>query len=469
MAAELIAQLHGGAAEREAAYVELLRRETQHNASSSPGASSAPAAVRDEELRGMKLSALRARAMEEELDEAAVESALDADEPKAALVELLLARRPSAEEKLMADIAVACASPLCEVLCKPVSEVSVAEYHRACQVLTALSGVDPVRVGGEACKLDQCTNFNVWKAPDSALGVMLGKEPSALTPEDALTAAFAFAPQIVQMATCNSVDAAVQVAGITALEWVSKWIDTEFMNLVTTPTDDRNLVLVPLLLELLKAPEKLPDFVLREILSPASSWRCCCGNTHPTKRLSVRSAGVLFTIAQGTIGRHAVAARLLEQDAITVLVDTLCQTPPVEWITVAGFARRPHGEALHAVALLVETAQAGGIDLTAQLLSCGFIDMVVSSLTAAETMAADHTNGFILLAGPLWILKTLTGEALDQVEDKVRAIPSALRYVKDSQLGHCTHFGTTCGVYGTIVAANLYGKDEDNTFGFARE
>ena len=134
MAAELIAQLHGGAAEREAAYAELLRREAQHNASGSAGASSAPAAataVRDEELRGMKLSALRARAMEEELDEAAVESTLDADEPKAALVELLLARRPSAEEKLMADIAVACASPLCEVLCKPVSEVSVAEYSIA--------------------------------------------------------------------------------------------------------------------------------------------------------------------------------------------------------------------------------------------------------------------------------------------------------------------------------------------------
>ena len=58
----------------------------------------------------------------------------------------------------------ACASPLCEVLCKAVEEVNVAEYHRASQVLTALSGVDPARVGGECFKPDQC---NIW----SALGV----------------------------------------------------------------------------------------------------------------------------------------------------------------------------------------------------------------------------------------------------------------------------------------------------------
>jgi hypothetical protein len=264
MAAELIAQLHGGAAEREAAYAELLRREAQHNASGSAGASSAPAAVRDEELRGMKLSALRARAMEEELDEAAVESALDADEPKAALVELLLARRPSAEEKLMADIAVACASPLCEVLCKPVSEVSVAEYHRTWQVLTALSGVDPVRVGGECIKLGQCNWAKVLVAPDSALGVMLAKEPSALTLEDALTAAFANAAYPVQLSTPTGLDANLAVAGMAVLDWIGPLMPALFMMLSARPADDRNLVLCPLLLELLKAPEKLPDFAMRK-------------------------------------------------------------------------------------------------------------------------------------------------------------------------------------------------------------
>jgi hypothetical protein len=75
------------------------------------------------------------------------------------------------ESRSFVEIAVACASPLCEVLCKAVSEVDVAEYHRASQVLAALNGVDPARVGGECWKPDQCNVWKVWTAPDSALGV----------------------------------------------------------------------------------------------------------------------------------------------------------------------------------------------------------------------------------------------------------------------------------------------------------
>jgi hypothetical protein len=66
---------------------------------------------------------------------------------------------------------VACASPLCEVLCKAVAEMDVAEWNRAAQVLAALSGVEPARVGGECFKPDQCNICKVWMAPDSALGV----------------------------------------------------------------------------------------------------------------------------------------------------------------------------------------------------------------------------------------------------------------------------------------------------------
>ena len=92
MATELVAKLHGGAAEREAAYTELFRREAENYANSGSGSGSG-----------------------------------------------------SGADSAFTEIAVACASPLCEVLSKPVAEVSVAEYHRASQLLTALIGVDPVR------------------------------------------------------------------------------------------------------------------------------------------------------------------------------------------------------------------------------------------------------------------------------------------------------------------------------------
>ena len=116
MAADgLVAQLRGAAPEREAAYARLLQLEAEHFNANANGGSTGSAAV--------------------------------------------------------AEIAVACASPLCEVLCKAVAEVDVAEYHRASQVLAALSGVEPARVGGECWKPNQSNLFKAWTAPDSALGV----------------------------------------------------------------------------------------------------------------------------------------------------------------------------------------------------------------------------------------------------------------------------------------------------------
>ena len=181
------------------------------------------------------------------------------------------------------------------------------------------------------------------------------------------------------------------------------------------------------------------------------------------------AAGIFNALANGIVGRPAVAAKMLEQhDIISVLMAILRQKSLATLVAAAGYARHAHGGAFHVLALFIETAQVSGIDLTSQLLSCGCIDLVVAAISTVEEVGADNTNG---LTGtmPVWILKTLTGEALDQIEDKVRAIPSALRYVKDSQLGFSQGFGITASVIGTIVAANVYGKDEDNTFGLARE
>ena len=129
MAAELIiANLRGGTAEREAAYTELLRREEEHNANAD-AAPAATAATRLEELQALKLSELRARALMADYTEDDVAAAMDdTEEPKAALVQLLLSHGTRSEEdpESLAAIAVACASPLCEVLGKAASEVDAA-------------------------------------------------------------------------------------------------------------------------------------------------------------------------------------------------------------------------------------------------------------------------------------------------------------------------------------------------------
>jgi hypothetical protein len=142
-APQLAAQLGGAAAEREAAYTELFRLEAAHY-----------------EL---------------------------ASSPK------------SRRRREIADIAVACTIPLCGVLTRPVVEVGVEEYHRAAQLLVALSGVDPGRVGGETIRPgippaerlwteDTCGFRAVAGSPGSALGVVRAKKDlQTLTPEDALT------------------------------------------------------------------------------------------------------------------------------------------------------------------------------------------------------------------------------------------------------------------------------------------
>jgi hypothetical protein len=137
---------------------------------------------------------------------------MDDAEPKAALVRLLLSQAEDPES--LADIAVACASPLCEVLCKPVAEVSVAEYLRAAQVLTALSGVEPARVGGECYKPDQCNICTAFSAPDSALGTVMMKDPAGLTNEGVLLVACLYGPLAVQYSTSLGIDAAIHSAGI---------------------------------------------------------------------------------------------------------------------------------------------------------------------------------------------------------------------------------------------------------------
>eukprot|EP01046_Picozoa_sp_COSAG06_P041178 COSAG06_NODE_5080_length_3740_cov_20.335347_3_plen_444_part_00 len=376
MADEVVAQLRGSAAEREAAYAHLLRLEAEHfNATAS--------------------------------------AATSGDE--------------------VAEVAVACASPLCAVLCKPASEVDVTEYHRAWQVLTALCGVDPARVGGECCKPDQVNVYSAWMAPDSVLGEMLAKDPATLTSKDALTAGCAWAPLMVAYTTEVGLDAVNQVAGIDQQQWIEMQMPAMFTYLSATPTDDRNLVLCPLLLDLLRAPEKLPTFTL---------------------------VGVLAALSTGLTGRPAVLAKLLDQDddPISVLMAILRQAAsPSELVSTAGFSRRPHGWAIFAMRDLVETAQASGTDLSAQLLASGFIDVLMSALRAVEEVGTENIAGNVVSWGVVGILSLLNGEALPQVEAKLKLMPTALRFVKDSKITHYSPFGFTAAIFATIVAANVFG------------
>ena len=185
------------------------------------------------ELSGMRLSRLRSRCLDEGVGDDAVESAMDSEAPKAALVRLLVERSGTSGPRLpergglvaqlrgaaaereaayahllqleaehadggtvgsgaAAETAVACASPLCEVLCRPAAEVDVRESHRAWQVLTALTGVEPARVGGECCKPGQCNMYTAWMAPDSVFAACPSRTYPSPTSHSAFNTALNF-------------------------------------------------------------------------------------------------------------------------------------------------------------------------------------------------------------------------------------------------------------------------------------
>jgi len=116
------------------------------------------------------------------------------------------------------------------------------------------------------------------------------------------------------------------------------------------------------------------------------------------------------------------------------------------------------------------------------------------ALSAVEEIGPDHCNGvetgyiavyiFKVSGRPISplvvalfppdrlrprLFKVLDGEALPQIEEKLRAVPSLLRNLIDANITFMVGAGCTTGAFGTIVAANLFGKDEDNAFDFAQK
>lgn len=85
----------------------------------------------------------------------------------------------------------------------------------------------------------------------------------------------------------------------------------------------------------------------------------------------------------------------------------------------------------------------------------GYIDVLISSLEAVQPLGADYANAEVVTYGGLWLLKVLDGEAIGQVEDKLRASPVMLRYMVDSNIVSLAYLGQTSGTLGTMLAVRL--------------
>ena len=157
-------------------------------ASSSPAA--APRSLEDALLIA---AALEKGGLEERVAAyVAVERAMRSAPPVSAAA--VAAGGPAVEKPLHGTFVVACVKPLlAHVLCADASKIGAEEYNRALLLLGEMAEYDMFGVCGEMLCKDAPSIFDVWHA-DSALGLVLAKEPSALNREDVRTLMAFFSP-----------------------------------------------------------------------------------------------------------------------------------------------------------------------------------------------------------------------------------------------------------------------------------
>ena len=182
-----------------------------------------------------------------------------------------------------------------------------------------------------------------------------------------------------------------------------------------------------------------------------------------------RAVGVIFATTHVLMANPAVVELMLDHhDALCTFISLARQVTPAELVTAAGFSRRPHGMILHTMKDLIETAQVGGRDLTAQLLDMGFIDVLVDCIKSVPEVGCQNCNGVVNTWGYLWTLIILSGEKMQEIEGKVREQRNAIRYMIDNNIIFAHAHGIESSTFSCVLAANLFGKDEENSFGCAR-
>jgi hypothetical protein len=339
-----------------------------------------------------------------------------------------------------ADTATQCVGPLCGVMMRDTAEVDPKEYQRAAVVLHGLFSLDPIRIAGELCRtggeMNMLTMWGAGSLPPqrSALGQALLKAPSDLTLEDVMVICAANVPH--GMIAPHGQFEKVMAEYYTWDEFIKGVFETDFV-LLNSPgeSEERNLQLVSLILPLLKPTVDFPDTML---------------------------SGTHGLLAHCIVGRPAVAQRFLEEGGLEIIVENLRRTSPTEWITTAGYAQPGHGGmAFWVTGCMTEALNASGYDLTARLLESGYIDACVDAMRAVEQLRKDE-----LLANHniVFLMKSLApinyGKCLDRIQDKLRGASSALRCMIDRDLTSIGSWAWSTGLFGSIVAANLFGRAE---------
>ena len=426
----------------------------------------------------MKVMALHELAMAEAPADA-VEDAMDAEDPKSALVELLLRQRDAASgsavgsaapeaaelaarlrsgdaaqrerayaalqtaaegappagpprEEVVALLA-ALASPMCELLGADAEDVRSEEFRRVSLVLCQMIAVEPVAMMIEvSMKEDQPSWWTALTAENSVVSVARRKDVSELTVEDALNCAAQAAPWMHGTHAQSGFDPILEGSPWSSIETVmvhvlqDEWWGPKFPRPSSLDQAAVNERLALLLMDVLRQPKgEGPE---RGAVPDENIWFMVmlCMQDWPTVGLACWEAGVL-DLALASWREHSP-------------IDFISGARTYEALMVG----MPIKEA-------IEGVQACGRDISAALVDSGWVDCCISAMRAFELQG--NTDGMSPNITPaiLWPLIIVEGEAYDRVNELIRAAVSTLVFVLENDVAWCTAMNYSSAPFACMV------------------
>jgi len=372
-------------------------------------------------------------AEEREAAYASIEAAVRAAPPSGA-----------AREQTVA-FAVACVKPLVTaVLSAPATKIARAESTRATLLLYEMCKVDMIAVMGEANRKDEhgvSLYLNTWASPDNAFAVMLAKEPSEWTRDDALLASAVTGVwhSVVWSAGGTAVCAA---AGLQESEWLGQWApanpfgDTRMGE--SRQPEDRYVPLALLCLDIVRSEM---DTQPESVIACAAMTLCVvagAGSLAPPVGKALWEAGFL-DVFQASLRRYNPIERISKHDLIASGV-------------------------LSAFKDVVEGAQTAGLEVVQPLVDAGALDLAISTLTAYQMLDnPDEASVCAVWYGALFGLEILLASPeAKPVAAKLRSAGlDSVRYMIDHPLDQVKDFGMGTGQSTTRIAALVWGRDDD--------
>lgn len=363
---------------------------------------------------------------------------------------LVAASRSAPLQEEDTDIALACVSALCGVMCKDAAQVDPSEFQRASVLIGSLTPLDPLRVGSELMNPDQPMYTNAFTSSTSVLGAALAKSPQDLNETD-----------VTVMICAENLKTTIYAAGMQDCLVASRGVDADFTAFAggewmpaeffllsggqALKEDDRNMKVAEMTVGMLREARFPPALT-------SAAWMTAC-----------------LALA----GRPAVAKRMLELQVIELAVEHLNRSGPQQWVSMTAYCQDGFtGWAFCFIKDLIMATLPVGVDITPLLVSSGFADVLVSGLKAIEQVGVANVNAGVSTIGILQTIDAINvGKCLPQIEEMMRGAKSALQFCvgEGEKIAFVPDFGMTVGVFATLVAASLYGTDEEGTFQFKQK